>query len=185
MPTRTSGRVVGALFLSAFVFYGVGTALADRPVGIALILLNSVAVVVIGLLLARALRPVAARTAQVYLAARTAEAVLLAVGAFLLADMPDTDAVLYAAAMIALAAGSIPMCLSLGRHHWTPTWFAWWGVAGYALVGAGVALDFAVAGAGIALLVPGALFEIAFGILLLWKGFPELAAPLVPDPLGS
>ncbi|SDE21371.1 DUF4386 family protein [Glycomyces harbinensis] len=184
MSPRTSGRLAGALFLAAFLFYGIGTALADQPVGIALIFLNSAAVAVIGVLFFLALRRTAPRTARTYQTARMSEAFLLAAGAwFLLQDQPETNAVLYAVAMVVLAAGSIPMLLGLSRLGWTPTWFAWWGAAGYALLAAGTALDFAVSGAGIALAVPGGLFELAFGLWLLIKGFPAAAAaPLVPEP---
>jgi hypothetical protein len=43
MNHRTAGRIVGALFLAAFLFYGIGSALGASPVGIALIILNSMA----------------------------------------------------------------------------------------------------------------------------------------------
>jgi hypothetical protein len=178
MSPKLSGRIVGALFLSAFVLYGLGAAIADRPAGVALVLLNSVAVAAIGVLLAGRLRSDAARTARGYLAARIAESVLLAAGVcFTAAGRPEVDALLYAVAMAVLAVGSIPMCLALGRLRWVPTWFALWGAAGYALLGLGAALEFAVAGAGVALAVPGGLFELAFGTILLLKGFPRTAAP--------
>ena len=57
MSNRTTGRFVGALFLAAFVCYGVGSALVDRPVGAALMLLNSVVVATIGALVFGIFRP--------------------------------------------------------------------------------------------------------------------------------
>ena len=57
MSNRTTGRIVGALFLAAFVCYGVGSALVDRPVGAALMLLNSVVVATIGALVFGIFRP--------------------------------------------------------------------------------------------------------------------------------
>lgn len=173
MTLRTSGRIAGALFLAAFVLYGVGSALGATPVGITLILLNSVAVVVIGLLIRRWLRPEALRIANGYLLARVAEAVLLAAGAwFLVAERPEGNDLLYAAAMIALAAGSIPMLLTLAGLGLLPKWFAYWGAIGYALVGIGVVMDYPLPGVGILFLVPGGLFEVAFGLLLVFAGFP-------------
>lgn len=183
MTPRTAGRIVGALFLAAFVFYGVGTALGPAAAGVALILLNSIGVALIGWLMRARLAPEAPRVAEAYLHARTLEAVLLAAGVwFLLADRPEVNDLLYAAAMIALAAGSVPMLLVIARLRWIPKWFAIWGIAGYALLGGGVLLDYAVPGAGLFLLAPGGLFELAFGILLLRKGFP-VTAPAAPVSL--
>ncbi len=93
---RTTGRVVGGLFLSAFFFYGGGTFLIDSTTGgatavpenaaslgqlsagAALLLLNSAAVVTIGALAFRVLRRQHHRIANTYLATRTVEAALLA-----------------------------------------------------------------------------------------------------------
>jgi hypothetical protein len=68
MSTRTSGRIVGALILLAFVFYGAGSGLvdgADNPrlvsVGVLLILLNSFGVARIGVVAF----PVLSRTDEV------------------------------------------------------------------------------------------------------------------------
>jgi hypothetical protein len=93
-----SSRVIGALFLSAIVFYGVGfglaTSVVSRPgflsavpthqttlaLGAFLMLLNSVVVVGIGVLLFPILENYSKRTALAYLVSRTIEAVLLAIG---------------------------------------------------------------------------------------------------------
>ena len=47
MTETTAGRITGALFLAAFVCYGFGNALVDRPLGVVLMLLNSVVVAAI------------------------------------------------------------------------------------------------------------------------------------------
>ncbi|TDQ47207.1 DUF4386 family protein [Actinorugispora endophytica] len=186
MSHRAAGRLTGALFLAAFVFYGGGSALADRPVGIGLMLLNSVAVAAIGGLAFRALREPAPRTARLYLAVRAAEAVLLALGVALLGSgAAAANDIAYATAMFVLGAGSVPFCLALGRHRWVPGWFAWWGAAGYALLGLGAVVEFALPGAGIALAAPGGLFEVAFGLFLLGRGFPAPAVHRAPGPLTS
>ncbi len=100
MTTRTTGRIVGGLVLSAFFLYGGGSALLDSTAegaaslgqlsaGATLLLLNSAAVATVGALAFRVLRRRGHRpTATTYLATRTTEAVLLAlapVGAMTLA----------------------------------------------------------------------------------------------------
>ena len=47
---RTPGRVAGALFLAAFLLYGVGNALSNTWLGLTLMLANSAAVAAIGAL---------------------------------------------------------------------------------------------------------------------------------------
>ena len=70
MSHRTIGRIVGALFFAAFVCYGVGSALVDRPLGPALMLLNSAVVATIGVLVFRVFRRPHPRTSAIYLIAR-------------------------------------------------------------------------------------------------------------------
>jgi hypothetical protein len=178
MSPRTSGRIVGALFLSAFVFYGGGSALGPVPGGVALIFLNSVAVIGIGLLVRSRLAPDAPRIAELYLWGRSAEAVLLAAGVwFLLAERQNGVDLMYATAMVALAAASVPLFPVLARLGWIPQWFSLWAVIGYLLLAAGAVLEFVAPGVGIFLAVPGGLFEIAFGLLLLRAGFPARSIP--------
>ena len=91
-------RLIGALFLAAFAFYGVGfglvTSVVGAPdflltisahqttlvVGAFLMLLNSVVVVGLGALFFPIIEHHGRRTALVYLASRIVEAVLLAIG---------------------------------------------------------------------------------------------------------
>lgn len=91
-------RLIGALFLAAFGFYGVGFGLVSSVVGArnflltiaahqttlvlgaVLMLLNSVVVVGLGALFFPVIEHHGKRTALVYLASRIVEAVLLAVG---------------------------------------------------------------------------------------------------------
>ncbi|MDT0326995.1 DUF4386 domain-containing protein [Nocardiopsis lambiniae] len=184
MSHRNAGRLAGALFLAAFLLYGGGSAFADNPLGLGLMLLNSAAVATIGIAAFRALREAAPRTARVYLAARALEAVLLALGTLFLASGAAVgNDIAYGAAMLVLSAGSIPFCRALATQRWVPRWFAWWGVLGYALLAVGAVLEFAVAGSGVLLAVPGGLFEIAFGLFLLRWGFPEPADRRTPGPV--
>jgi hypothetical protein len=91
-------RLIGALFLAAFVFYGVGTGLVTAVLsapdmlstmsasqttlvlGTFLMLLNSVVVVGLGALFFPIIESHGKRTALAYLASRVVEAVLLAIG---------------------------------------------------------------------------------------------------------
>src|SRR5262245_25119405 len=83
MSLRSSGRLTGALFLLAFVCYGIGSALAGRLVAVALVLLNSGIVAAIGILVLLAIRGLRLGAAWVYLVARSVEAILLTVGVVL------------------------------------------------------------------------------------------------------
>ena len=95
---KTYSRLIGALFLSAFVFYGVGNGLVTSVLGAPdflstmsahqttlalgafLMLLNSVVVVGLGVLFFPILENHGRRTALAYLASRIVEAILLVVG---------------------------------------------------------------------------------------------------------
>lgn len=102
MSPRTSGRIVGALILAAFVLYGAGGALVDAgsgspaaladvadnqkliSAGALLMLLNSAGVAVIGVVAFPVLRHTHQISAFAYLVTRAFEAVMLAVGAVLM-----------------------------------------------------------------------------------------------------
>ena len=194
MSNLSTGRIVGALFLAAFVCYGAGSALIDSPIGVALVMLNSVVVATLGILVFRVLRHSHIRTAVTYLATRALEAVLLAVGAALLILIGSVTAndLAYHAAMLALGVGSVPFCRALMQSQFVPGWLAVVGMVGYALLAAGAMLELVGLGLGLVLTIPGGLFEMALGITLLARGFPELAGPppeaemsAVMDRLGA
>lgn len=181
MAPRNTGRLVGVLFLAAFLLYGGGSALSDRPLGLGLMLLNSVAVATIGAATFRVLRAAIPRTAWSYLVVRALEAALLAVGTLFLASGSHAgNDLAYGAAMLTLGAGSIPFCLMLAAQHRVPRWFGGWGAIGYALLAVGSVLEFAVPGSGVLLAAPGGLFEVALGLLLIRRGFPDPAARRLP-----
>lgn len=171
---RWEGRAFGGIVLAAFLLYGIGSAFADQPVGLALVVVNSVAVAVAGLIGFRLLQPSEPRVGLGYLAARLAEAGLLAGGIILAhhADVGGADNTGYLLGMIALAAGSVPFCRALGRRRWIPQRLATWGIYGYATLAAGALLELAVDRAvTVIFAVPGGLFELALGIYLLRHGF--------------
>lgn len=177
MSSRTTGRAIGALFLLAFLAYGVGTALAGSasvPVGALLMLANSAIVAGIGVLAFPVLRPHSELTAHAYLVGRAVEAALLAVGVvFLLLPepVPAGNHYSYQVAMMAVGSVGVLFCRVLLRARLVPRAIAVWGVVGYAVFLLGAVLEVLGYGVGVALSVPGGLFEIALGVLLIAKGF--------------
>jgi hypothetical protein len=167
--------VAGAGFLAAFLCYGLGHALVDRSLGPVLMLLNSVVVVIIGAAVFRVLHTRHPKAAATYFIARSLEAALLAVGLFLLifSESAVGNNVAYQIAMIILGVGSQPFCRVLLRDRLVPTWLAFWGIGGYLVLGAGALLELVGANVGLALAVPGGLFEVALGVILIIRGFPE------------
>lgn len=186
-PAR--GRLVGSLILLAFALYGGGSALVASDSGLrwwgaALVLLNSAGVVAIGLVA----RPVVARThprsAVTYLLARVFEGLVLAVGLILvLAGEPAAADRAYWLAMTGLGLGSVFFCGALLQSRLVPGLLAAWGVAGYAILAAGGLLELFGPGVGLLLSAPGGLFEVAFGVLLVVRGFPA-PAPQPAEPVA-
>ncbi|NUT33107.1 MAG: DUF4386 domain-containing protein [Hamadaea sp.] len=182
MSLPTTGRLAGAFFLLAFVCYGVGSALGDSPAGTTLVMINSLLVAAIGVLAFRALRGRQPGAAWIYLVARCAEAYLLAAGVILLGAVGTAAADLtYQLAMVALGLGSMPLCLALRRQRWLPGWLALWGCAGYALLAAGAVAELMGVTVGILPAVPGGLFEVVLGVLLLARGFTPSATVAGPQ----
>ncbi|HBW17741.1 MAG: DUF4386 domain-containing protein [Streptosporangiaceae bacterium] len=213
MSARTIGRIVGALFLLAYVVYLAGGALADAgpastvvlshvashqtqiSAGALLMLANSAAVVGIGVLIFPILRRHHQLSAYGYLAAQVVQGVMLAMGVvFLLLRIPLAQAhsgsnavVLGAVAqaaqeanhysfwigMAAVGIGGLLLCRVLLRERLAPTILAACGLAGYAIFLAGAMLQILGHNVGVALSIPGGIFEITFGALLIAKGFPE------------
>ena len=201
---RTKLRIVGVLFLAAFLAYGIGTGMvagiieASNPVieltfkrsqfitGAALMLVNSAIVASIGLLLLPILVRFNRAIAWSYMAARAIEAVALAAGVMGLlllvtAEGPVTQTAImtadrgnffaYQTGMATLGFGSLFFCALLYRYRIVPRLLAAWGFVGYAVFFAGAVLELAGLPYGIMLSIPGGLFEIAFGIWLIAKGF--------------
>ena len=81
-------------------------------------------------------------------------------------------------AMTALGVGSIPMCYLLYRTRLVPRPIAALGVAGYAILILNGVLVASGADMGITLFLPGAVFELAFPIWLIVKGFNSSPTPV-------
>ncbi|MCL3861557.1 DUF4386 domain-containing protein [Actinotalea sp. K2] len=84
----------------------------------------------------------------------------------------------YTIAMLFLGLGSLPFCRALLRSHLIPRPLALWGLLGYAVVAVGMGLELVGYGIGMAVWIPGGLFEVALGVLLVVRGFPRGAAPV-------
>jgi hypothetical protein len=193
---RRTARIVGVLFLAAFLAYGVGNFIAtgivrdaDRSgstalfvTGAALMLLNSAFVIGIGVLMFPILRPHNKAIAAGYLGTRIFEGVFLAIGVVSLIVVADSAAainansVFYNIAMTGLGIGSLFFCALLFRTRLVPRFLAVWGFIGYACFAGGTLLElFGVAGAGLVGAIPGGLFEVTFAIWLIVRGFASTA----------
>ncbi|RXZ72949.1 DUF4386 domain-containing protein [Agromyces albus] len=199
-PARLTARWVGVLMLSAFLLYGIGSALATSAAapdsggaglllvaGAAMMLLNSAAVIAIGLLMLPILRPRTPIIAVGYLASRIFEGVVLAIGVISLLTLSAGaiagNFLAYNIAMTGLGIGSLFFCVALFRSRLVPRFLAVWGFVGYASFALGCILELlGVAGAGLVSTVPGGLFELFFGVWLIVKGFNPAAitAPITP-----
>lgn len=181
---RWEGHAFGAIVLAAFLLYGIGSASSDEPIGLALVAINSIAVAAVGLIGFRLLRSSQPKVGFGYLAARIAEGILLIGGIVLIefVEAPDAGDAMYLLGMIALGVGSVPFWRALGREGWVSEHLAMWGMVGYAALAAGAILELA-SGRDVAIVfaIPGGLFELAIGVLLLLRGFNEQGAGLSPQ----
>lgn len=178
-PPRTA-RTVGLLMLAAFLLYGVGSSIAiAAPPGVllatgsAMMILNSAAVIAIGVLMLPVLRPNGPTVAVVYLATRLFEGGFLALGAVaLVMASSGTNFLAYNVAMAGLGIGSLFFCVALYRSRLVPRFLASWGFIGYAAFAAGSIFELSgVGGAGLISAVPGGLFELSFAVWLIARGF--------------
>ncbi|PNH05382.1 hypothetical protein TSOC_008379 [Tetrabaena socialis] len=166
-----------------------------------LLLTNSVVVVVLAVLLHPLLARWQPRVALAYTCTRLAEGLLLAGGTLaLLLLLPiaqahakaagTPEAGLYPAlaalavkanflafqlAMLVLGLGSLPLCLLFLRSRLLPGWMALWGLGGYALLLAGSLVELFGLPWGVALAIPGGLWELTLGVWLIVRGFAPVA----------
>lgn len=200
-PARLTARWVGVLMLSAFLLYGIGSMLATSDssgaglfltTGAVLMLLNSAAVIAIGVLMLPILRPRTPIIAVGYLATRIFEGVVLAIGVISLltlsAGAVAGNFLAYNVAMAVLGIGSLFFCVALFRSRLVPRFLAVWGFFGYASFALGCILELlGFAGAGLVSTIPGGLFELFFAVWLIVKGFNPAAitAPIAPVALRT
>lgn len=174
-PILPPAKIIGCLFLLAFVLYGVGNALVTSSsdeltlwVGSVLIALNSVGVVVIAALLFPILKRYSGRVAMSYLTARAGEAALLFIGVF---SAGNTWA--YQTAMLVLGVGSIGFCTVLYRARLVPKPLSVLGLVGYVSLAAGALCELWGLPIGLLMSIPGGIFELGFGLWLLLKGLTD------------
>ncbi len=186
----SAARAIGILILAAYLFYGVGSAIAtsmaagvdsdSNPVFLASalsMLVNSALVIGIGILMFPLAAQRSRRVAGVYLATRLFEGTSLAAGVVALVVLSGTAAVAanslaYNIGMAGLGIGSLFLMALLYRTRLVPRFLAAWGFVGYAVFAAGSVLEvLGVTGAGLIAAAPGGLFEVAFGIWLIVRGF--------------
>jgi hypothetical protein len=192
---RRTARIVGVLFLSGYLAYGVGSLIAtgivssgDRrastalfATGLALMLLNSAFVIGIGVLMSPILRDHNKAIAAGYLGTRIFEGAVLAAGVVSLIVLTgssaiDANAVFYSVAEAGLGVGSLFFCALLFRTRLVPRLLAAWGFIGYACFAGGNLLELlGVTGAGLVGAIPGGLFELTFAIWLIARGFASAA----------
>jgi hypothetical protein len=180
---------VGALLVEQVAGKGIPSEVLSSQsqlrAGALLIVANSIAVVAIGALMYRLAAVVGHPIRLAYLGARIFEATFLAFGAVvalvqisaaesagidLVTVLSDNADAAYQIAMIGLCAGSIPLFWALTNSHAMPRWLGLWGVLGYAVFGAGAVLEICGVSAGVALSIPGGIFEFVFAIYLLRRG---------------
>ena len=88
----------------------------------------------------------------------------------------EINSLTYQVAMLILGVGSVLFCRALLRDQFVPRWLVVWGIVGYALLAVGALLELVGLAVGLVLAVPGGLFEVAVGLILMARGFPEPVA---------
>jgi hypothetical protein len=193
---RRIAVLVGLLFLSSTATFAVGNSLIRKHfsgaahadgkllMGVLLESYTGLAVAAIGLLLLPVLKLYGRNLAAAYLALRALECiVIVAVGIYFIsstAGFVNYDLLVYTFTGV----GGIVLATLLLRSDLAPRWLSLLGGVGYAVLLMGVASDFLGvvdfdSPIGAAFYVLGALFEIAFPLLLIFQGFGPRHAPLL------
>jgi hypothetical protein len=171
-------RIIGLCILAAFPLFGIGQALLDgelHRIGLLMCLSNSAAVITIGFLMRPMIATTSPRSGDIYFIARIVEGLLLGISVMALQGsfigLTISGDAFYQIGMIALGLGSLPMCLWLIRSKFIPTMLGALGFAGYiCLIAAMITSTSGFETASMALLLPGAAFEVMFGLILVLRG---------------
>jgi len=81
----------------------------------------------------------------------------------------------YAIGMSALGVSGLVLCYALYKSKLVPRFFAIWGLAGYAVILAGMLSEIMGSGLGLMSSLPGGLWEVSMGVWLIAKGFNSSA----------
>ena len=167
-------RIIGLLFLGAFLCYGIGRNLfesqnnSEQLIGGFLIILNSFFVMSIGILLKKTIKPYQSLIANIYLFTRILEA--LALSSIVINLIPTINISYdlgYHIAMLSLGIGSIPMCYVLYKNNLVANWIAIWGIIGYLLLSLGFLMEIFGNQWSNYLLIIGGLWEMTFAVRLI------------------
>ncbi len=171
---------IGLFFLLAFLAYGFGRSFfeskntTEQYIGSALIILNSIMVIFIGVWLRKTLQQYKEMVGNSYFLIRVFEAIALAsITLNLIPKINISNDLGYFLAMVALGLGSIPMCILLYKYEVLPKWLAMWGAVGYALLALGFFMELLGKNWSMYLLGLATLWEITFAIWLIIKGGEE------------
>jgi len=167
-------RIIGLLFLGAFLCYGIGRNLfesqnnSEQLTGSFLIIINSIFVIYIGIFLRKTIKSYHSLVANTYLFARIIEAIALS--SILMNLIPTVNISYnlgYHIAMLSLGIGSIPMCYVLYKNNIVANWLAIWGIIGYSLLSLGFLMELFGNEWSMYLLIIGGLWEITFAVRLI------------------
>ena len=167
-------RIIGLLFLGAFLCYGIGRNLfesqnnSEQLTGSFLIIINSIFVIYIGIFLRKTIKSYHFLVANTYLFTRIIEAIALS--SILVNLIPTVNISYdlgYHIAMFSLGVGSIPMCYVLYKNNIVVNWLAIWGIIGYSLLSLGFLMELFGNEWSMYLLIIGGLWEIIFAVRLI------------------
>ncbi|REG89403.1 DUF4386 domain-containing protein [Winogradskyella sediminis] len=169
-------RVIGVLFLLAFLFYGIGRSLFEseleiqKHIGSVLIFINSIVVLFIGFFLRKTIIKGNLLIGNTYFLSRVIEA--LALSSILLNLIPAVNISLdfgYFIAMLFLGIGSIPMCYIYYKHNFLPKWLALCGLIGYTVMAFGFLMELFGREWSMYLLILAGFWEVTFAIWLIMR----------------
>ena len=203
MPSRRHLEItVWVLFFISTASYIFGSGILDTALsetqenidtgkvalGWILELINSLAVILIWVLMYPLLKKHAETVALGYMAFRLFEGILLAIGTIAALSIARTggpgfawfptaleaiDTLSFDIAMLFLGFGSLLLCINLFAWRIIPRIISWIGILGYLGLMTWSIINLHGISANMILFAPGAIFEIVFPLWLIFKGFSD------------
>lgn len=194
---RTAEVIAGLSFIFATIFYAIGSGFISKAfeaiqldtqyskvqlnIGISLELLNSVSVIIIGIMIYISLRDEIKLIAKGYLFARVMEAIILAMGSISVIAINTNNVtsimkiyeILFPVAMLVLGVYSVYFCYTIYKKNISPSWLMILGAIGYVclIIYSALAIFSYSNTLTMLLFIPGGLFELIFPMYLIFKGF--------------